>query len=135
MSRRLLWFIGVALLCSPTHSVAQVFPNAPGKDIVISSCGRCHDLDRVISGHSAEGWQMIVHKMQALGMDLPTDQVRTVVDYLVNYFPEQEAVRARVTRSNDPIDLPEVCDQRGVCCLGEREGCFGSDTSRRIAPQ
>jgi hypothetical protein len=129
MSRRLIWFIAGGLLCSLSHSMAQVFPDGPGKDIVISNCGRCHDLDRLRSGHSAEGWQIIIHKMQALGMGLPEGRLRTVIEYLAKNFPEQGGPPpAKITQSNGPINLPLVCDQRGVCCMGEREGCFGRDT-------
>jgi hypothetical protein len=131
MSRRLIWFIVGAMLCPLSHSMAQDFPNGPGKDVVISNCGRCHDLARITTGHSAEGWQSIVHKMQGLGAGLPEDQMRTVTEYLAKNFPEKEGpAPAQITQSNGPINLPQVCDQRGVCCMGEREACFGADPPR-----
>jgi hypothetical protein len=136
VSHRLFWFVIFALGWSVSPSIAQDFPEGPGRNLVVSNCGRCHGLDRVSAGHSVEGWQGIVYKMQGLGMGLPQDQVSTVIGYLAQNFPEKDRVEpGQGIQSNNPINLPRVCDQRGVCCLGEREGCFGSDVLRRMTPQ
>ena len=57
-----------ALLCSAmpaqAQQPAQDFPDGPGKEIFVSSCGGCHDINRARAGYTPEGWNTLQHMMQ-----------------------------------------------------------------------
>jgi hypothetical protein len=105
----------------------QYFPEGAGKSIAVAECGRCHGLEQVLVGHSSEGWTMIIQMMEAFGMKLTPNQIAVVTDYLTKNFPERTPPPpTSFPQPTGSISLQTVCDQRGVCCLGEREGCFGA---------
>jgi hypothetical protein len=126
--------ITLFLFTSPmaARDVGETFPNGVGKTIVIAQCGRCHELDRAIAGYTPEGWRTVIRMMLNLGMDLPQDQVDIVTEYLIKSFPgKARPSPALIPGSGEAIILQQVCDKRGVCCLGESEACFGTDSSLR----
>jgi virginiamycin B lyase len=90
MSKMLMSAIIVATLLSSAPPVsAQDFPEGNGKQIVVSFCGGCHDVNRVRAGYSPEGWQSVMHMMQNMEAPVPKDQWPVVVDYLTKNFPEK----------------------------------------------
>jgi hypothetical protein len=63
----------------------------PGKSIVTSRCLGCHSLTQLEnSSFNERGWQLVVERMQLLGVQLTDDQVVTVVDYLSQSYPYSE---------------------------------------------
>jgi virginiamycin B lyase len=121
-----------SLLTATAQQPGQDFPEGEGRSIVISQCGRCHELDRVTGGYTPEGWRTVVRTMQNFGMELPQEQVRVATEYLILNFPAKVRPAATsIPRLGRPIVLEQVCDKRGVCCLGDSEACFGADVQRR----
>jgi mono/diheme cytochrome c family protein len=63
----------------------------PGKSIVTSRCIGCHSMNQIEnSAFNARGWQLVVERMQMLGVQLSDDQVVEVVDYLAMTYPITE---------------------------------------------
>ena len=83
----------VALLCSTLAVHAQQpappFPDGPGKDLVVSTCGGCHDINRLRVGYTPEGWRTVERMMQNMDVAIPKDQWETVTEYLIKNFPER----------------------------------------------
>jgi virginiamycin B lyase len=86
---RLSRIIVATLLGSALPAYAQDFPDGNGKQIVVSICGGCHEVNRVRAGYSPEGWQSVMHMMQNMEAPVPRDQWPVVVDYLTKNFPEK----------------------------------------------
>jgi cytochrome c5 len=66
-------------------------PDGPGKDIVLTVCTQCHDLQRVRRQRSsAEGWAEILDTMLNEGAPLSADEFPVVLRYLArNFRPER----------------------------------------------
>jgi len=67
----------------------QNFPDGPGKNIVVGTCGGCHDINRLRAGYTPAGWNMIQHMMQNMGAPIAPEDWPTVVSYLMKSFPEK----------------------------------------------
>jgi cytochrome c5 len=65
-------------------------PDGPGKDIVLTVCTQCHDLQRVRRQRSsAEGWAEILDTMLNEGAPLSAEDFPVVLRYLArNFRPE-----------------------------------------------
>jgi cytochrome c5 len=66
-------------------------PDGPGKDIVLTVCTQCHDLQRVRRQRSsAEGWAEILDTMLNEGAPLSAEDFPVVLRYLArNFKPER----------------------------------------------
>ena len=67
----------------------QDFPEGTGKQIFLSHCGACHDLDRARAGYTPEGWRTVMRMMLNFDVPVPPDQVDVLTDYLIKSFPER----------------------------------------------
>ena len=65
-------------------------PDGPGKDVVLTVCTECHDLQRVRRARlSAEGWSEILLAMLNEGAPLTDKDFASVLRYLArNFRPE-----------------------------------------------
>jgi cytochrome c5 len=65
-------------------------PDGPGKDVVLTVCTQCHDLQRVRRQRSsAEGWAEILDTMLNEGAPLSAEDFPAVLRYLArNFRPE-----------------------------------------------
>lgn len=93
MSHRLrVPVLGVAIL-SATAALGQPaapnFPEGPGKDIVVATCGGCHAIGRLRAGYTPAGWNMIQHMMQNMATPIAPQDWPTVTTYLTKNFPER----------------------------------------------
>jgi hypothetical protein len=62
-------------------------PDGPGKDIVLTVCTQCHDLQRVRRQRSsAEGWAEILDTMLNEGAPLSAEDFPVVLRYLARNF-------------------------------------------------
>ena len=62
-------------------------PDGPGKDIVLTICTQCHDLQRVRRQRSsAEGWAEILDTMLNEGAPLSSEDFPVVLRYLARNF-------------------------------------------------
>ena len=66
-------------------------PDGPGKEVVLTICTQCHDLQRVRrERRSAEGWAEILQAMLNEGAPLTDQDFATVLRYLArNFRPER----------------------------------------------
>jgi virginiamycin B lyase len=85
--------LAASLLSLASAAWSQVappnFPDGQGKDVVVSTCGGCHDINRLRAGYSAAGWNMIQHMMQNMAAPVAPEDWPTVVAYLTKNFPER----------------------------------------------
>src|SRR5712671_6354743 len=62
-------------------------PDGPGKEVVLTVCTQCHDLQRVRrERRSAEGWAEILQAMLNEGAPLTEQDFATVLRYLARNF-------------------------------------------------
>ncbi len=65
------------------------FPDGPGKQTVLATCGGCHDINRLRAGYTPAGWNMIQHMMQNMAAPIAPEEWPTVITYLMKSFPER----------------------------------------------
>src|SRR5262245_2979326 len=96
MLRKLLLLLGTAALVYSAGSGATEaqrgpqgsvqLPEGNGKQLVESTCQRCHALGVVLNaGYKREDWLAVFGSM----VKLPNDQAATIADYLAKNFPEK----------------------------------------------
>src|SRR5919198_3468730 len=81
-----------AILLCPAPANAQErgdFPDAPGKDVFVASCGGCHELGRARAGYTPEGWRTVIQMMKNVAAPVPADKWDMLTDYLIRSFPER----------------------------------------------
>ena len=84
--------VAAIVLCQALPANAQQerdFPDGPGKDVFVASCGVCHELNRARAGYTPEGWRTVVQMMKNVGAPVPPEQWDTVTQYLIKSFPER----------------------------------------------
>jgi virginiamycin B lyase len=82
----------VAILLGPApaaNAQGRDFPEGPGKDVFVSVCGGCHELNRARAGYTPEGWRTVVQMMKNVAAPVPPDKWDTLTDYLIKSFPER----------------------------------------------
>jgi virginiamycin B lyase len=72
------------------------FPEGAGKQIVLETCGGCHDINRLKIGYTPEGWHTVMRMMQNMEAPVPADQMETVTQYLIKAFPERPRPAANI---------------------------------------
>jgi virginiamycin B lyase len=98
-SRSLLPLVAAALLGSVFSSAAQQpaprqqpgasFPDGAGKEMVTGVCGGCHDINRLQTGYTPEGWRTVTRMMRNFGAPVPDSEWEAVTAYLIKSFPEK----------------------------------------------
>ena len=69
-------------------------PDGPGKELVLSICTQCHDLQRIRRTQlSPEGWLEVLETMLNEGAPLPEKDLPTVLRYLARNFRPNPAGR------------------------------------------
>jgi competence protein ComEA len=62
-------------------------PNAPGKDITVQTCTKCHSITNITSqNQDMDGWTAIINKMVGYGATGTDEDLQQVLDYLVKYY-------------------------------------------------
>jgi virginiamycin B lyase len=90
MSKKSCAVLTAALLCSGLPAIGQQLPDGPGKGLAEANCNSCHTLlSRVGSGYTASGWKTVLRMMVNQGVQLPTDQIEPLREYLTRSFPEK----------------------------------------------
>src|SRR3954470_15780402 len=92
-NRSILPLLTSVLLCYASAAWSQQtpppFPDGPGKDIVVATCGGCHDINRARAGYTPAGWNMLQHMMQNAATPITAEDWPTVTTYLMKNFPER----------------------------------------------
>src|SRR5262245_66259810 len=87
-----------ALLAAGLPAPAQQadFPDGPGKETFLATCGGCHEINRARAGYTPEGWRTVMQMMVNFGGAGPKDQIPTLTDYLIKSFPERPRPAAKI---------------------------------------
>ena len=75
------------MLAAP--ALAQDFPDGVGKEIVVRSCGGCHDINRLKIGYTPEGWRTIERMMRNMETPVSEAEWPVVTGYLTAKIPER----------------------------------------------
>ena len=82
-----------ASLCIAAPALAQQqdasFPDGPGKEIFVATCGGCHDINRARAGYTAAGWNTLQAMMENMGAPVAPEDWPKLTTYLINSFPEK----------------------------------------------
>jgi virginiamycin B lyase len=78
-----------ALLFGGVTSHAQDFPEGPGKEIVVATCGGCHDINRIKVGYTPDGWRTVERMMRNMEVPISDAQWPLVTSYLTTKLPER----------------------------------------------
>jgi virginiamycin B lyase len=79
-----------SLLCAVLSVHGQNLPEGPGKQLVETVCNSCHAFSaRVGGGYTARGWGTVMRMMSNQGLNLSSEQLAEVSDYLVKNYPEK----------------------------------------------
>jgi len=97
-NRSIVSVLTAMMLCCASAAWSQPapFPDGPGKDIVVATCGGCHDINRIRAGYTPAGWNMLQHMMQNMGTPIAPEDWPTVTSYLMKNFPERQRPAAAV---------------------------------------
>jgi hypothetical protein len=72
---------------------AKRLPDAPGREIVLTSCKDCHTFDRItMAHHSLARWRVIVREMEQRGANVDPGDVDPLVHYLATNFGPRRPV-------------------------------------------
>ncbi|MBV8745538.1 MAG: hypothetical protein JO134_10910 [Xanthobacteraceae bacterium] len=100
MPTRMLVLATAMLVPLALPAVAQQpgadFPEGAGKQIVLETCGGCHDINRLKIGYTPAGWHTVMRMMLNMEAPVPADQVETVTQYLIKAFPERPRPTAEI---------------------------------------
>ncbi|MBS2002641.1 MAG: hypothetical protein JST44_14115 [Cyanobacteria bacterium SZAS LIN-5] len=70
---------------STVTSVADAFPQRPGREVFLSRCTMCHSLQSIAASPnlSREGWEKVVARMiKNHAADISSPEAKQIVDYL-----------------------------------------------------
>lgn len=84
--------IAATLLCigpASAQQAQQTFPDGPGKEVFVGTCGGCHDLNRARAGYTPEGWRTVLQMMINFDGAGPQEQLPALSEYLIRSFPER----------------------------------------------
>lgn len=74
----------------------QNWPDGPGRDIVVNTCGGCHDINRLRVGYTPDGWHTVETMMRNMEAPVEDKDWPTVTAYLTKNFPERPRPEAKV---------------------------------------
>jgi virginiamycin B lyase len=94
--KSLLPVLAAALLCSAVPTQAQDFPDGPGKQTFMQTCGACHDINRARAGYTADGWRTVMQMMIHFDGAGPKEEIGTLTEYLIKTFPERPRPVAKI---------------------------------------
>jgi virginiamycin B lyase len=107
-SKSLFCMLTAALLASAWPAQAQQaedYPEGPGKETFVATCGGCHDLNRSRAGYTPAGWNTVVNMMQNMDTPVPPEQWPTLAAYLMKSFPERQRPPAAAVEGPIPAAI------------------------------
>lgn len=119
----------LALFLVPVE--AQNFPDGPGKDLFVNTCGGCHGADIVIGQTGTrQVWQDTVDSMRSRGATGSDADFKTIVDYLTKNFGPPGAAPAKDAPASPAAAAaaPGVSDAAAKSLFENTcGGCHGAD--------
>lgn len=94
---------------SSKEPFAELLPEGAGRQIVLTVCTKCHNIDRIVHGHRyADQWQALVNQMiNVNGAPLKTEDVPVLVSYLAENFVGVARAEAVVVPGNVDVAIRE----------------------------
>ena len=73
---------------APGVAPGSTLPDAPGKELVMKVCSKCHAPD-IVSDQDldAQGWKDLVNTMANNGANATDDEFNQIIAYLTKAFP------------------------------------------------
>jgi mono/diheme cytochrome c family protein len=86
-----LILIGCAALGSSVRADDDdVFPEGPGKAVLLKICTQCHAADSIAGQHrSRDEWKDTIDAMKGYGAEATDEELSIILDYLVKNFGKQ----------------------------------------------
>lgn len=76
---------------------AQQMADGPDKDLFVSTCSRCHEVERALSKRQdAEGWKATIAKMQGYGLQAPEADLKRITYYLATNLPAEKIEKMNI---------------------------------------
>src|SRR6202021_1893001 len=89
---------------SSKEPFADLLPEGAAKQIILTTCTKCHNIDRIVHGHRyADQWEAIANQMINNGAALKKEDIPVLVSYLAENFPG--IARAEAVVAPGPIDV------------------------------
>lgn len=83
-----LLLIAAAASSAPSFAAQVALPEAPGRDVTVKLCSRCHAPETLASVRLApEGWREVMARMVAAGATGTEQELETVFQYVSTQFP------------------------------------------------
>ena len=86
-----LFFVGLIFPIAvswPQEDYQSMLPSGEGKDLVVELCGKCHNLQKVVSSRKTDKeWERSVYDMVNRGAQIFPEEVDQIVKYLAKSFP------------------------------------------------
>jgi virginiamycin B lyase len=94
----LLPILALALVNSTSAVQAQQrdFPDGPGKELFVKTCGGCHDINRARAGYTPQGWRTVLQMKVNFDAPIAKDDYAVLYQYLVKAFPERKRPAANI---------------------------------------
>jgi cytochrome c5 len=82
-----VWVVGVVALAIAGTALAQRsqpgFPDAPGKDVLVSKCFQCHGPNMWMPlRQDRRAWEATLYRMVGRGALWTEDEIKAMADYL-----------------------------------------------------
>jgi virginiamycin B lyase len=88
--------LSMAALLAVIPASAQTWPDGPGRDTVVNTCGGCHDINRLRVGYTPTGWHTVERMMKNMEAPVAKEEWPIVTAYLIKNFPERPRPDANV---------------------------------------
>ncbi len=83
----LLMFSAAAAPAAYAQDATATMPNAPGKDVTIRTCTKCHAITNITGQHKdSDGWTATITKMVGYGASASDDEFQQILDYVTKYY-------------------------------------------------
>ncbi len=122
-----------------TTPSGEGLPDGPGKDIMVRTCGVCHEPRRAASVRlTRDGWSSVIDDMVRRGAKGSDQDLATILDYLTTNFLG-EAPRPLNINSAAQIDFESVLEllrreAAAVVAYREKHGAFKSVDDLKKVP-
>ena len=106
--RRAAWL--VLLMLSTTPGIAQDLPAGPGRELVTTRCGSCHEADLITQQRlTRTGWGRSLDKMVRWGATVAADEREPMLDYLSAHFAPTPAASHLVATASSEALYKRAC--------------------------
>ena len=105
------WCLAGAFVCLGPFALAQEgqdFPPGPGREIVQTRCGICHQVRYArSSAYSPQGWRQRLAQMRNVGLQLTDEEFEIVAQYLATNFLERPRPDAVIVPGDIEVEFIE----------------------------